>query len=85
MLSQKNWFVACCSLLLLGATLFLGVTTVVAQEKKVPEAKQILANYLKAIGGEAKLSEIQTLQTKAKMTIRGLGVGGTMTMSYGTG
>jgi len=85
MLSQKSWFVACCSLLFLGATLFLGVTTVVAQEKKVPEAKQILANYLKAIGGEAKLSEIQTLQTKAKMTIRGLGVGGTMTMSYGTG
>lgn len=79
MFSKSRWLVACCSLL------FFGVSTLVAQDKKVPEAKQILVGHIQAIGGQAKIDGIQVLHTKSKMSIRGLGVGGKLTILYGPG
>ena len=76
MLAKYRWFVAFCSCLLLGAP------PLVAQDKKLPEAKQILARHVKAIGGQAKIDAIQTQEIKAKMTLLGMGVGGNLRVLY---
>ena len=74
MFSKSKCLLACWSLM------FLGATNVLAQEKKIPNAKQILATYIKALGGEEKIATIQAVQYDAKMTIAGAGVGGTLSV-----
>ena len=61
-----------CSLLLLATT------PILAQDKKLPEAKQILAQHLKMIGGQENIAKIKSLETEGKLTIRGTGLGGTI-------
>ena len=68
-----------CSLLLLATT------PILAQDKKLPEAKQILAQHLKMIGGQENIAKIKSLETEGKLTIRGTGLGGTIKVTNGKG
>lgn len=66
--------------ILLGCWLviFLGVTPLLAQDSKLPQAKDILSRYFQAVGGEEKLSQLKSCQSDFKVTFRGAGVQGTM-------
>ena len=60
-----------CSLLLLVSS------PVLAQEDKLPEGKQVLADYFKAIGGEEKLAQLKSMQQEFQVDYPGSGISGT--------
>lgn len=54
-----------------------------AQENKLPEGKQVVADYLKAIGGEEKVAKIKSVQSEFKIDLPALGISGTGTSAIG--
>lgn len=68
-----NWF---CLLLLC-----LTAAPLAAQEDQLPEGKQVIANYLEAIGGKEKLAKVKTIVSKGTVNIPQAGMGGTVDMT----
>lgn len=65
------------STLLCGVALAVSCNTVFAQATAtLPDAKEVLANYVKAIGGAEALKSIKTRVIKGKMMIKEAGIGG---------
>lgn len=72
-------------LLLCGTLLCLVTTPASAQQDKLPEGKQVVAQYIQAIGGEEKIARIKSMQSENKLSFVGTGISGTMKMELAEG
>ncbi|MFO0455632.1 MAG: hypothetical protein ACK5Z0_06445 [Planctomycetota bacterium] len=77
MIAKVKSFALFCALLLLTATPML------AQENKLPEGKQVLADYFKAIGGEEKVAQLKSMQQDFQIDMPAVGISGSGTQLMG--
>jgi zinc protease len=77
MYSKVKCFALFCSLLLLFSN------PILAQENKLPEGKQVLADYIKAIGGEEKVAQLKSMQQDFQIDLPAIGISGSGTQLMG--
>jgi len=77
MFAKVKSFALCCALLLLTSTPML------AQENKLPEGKQVLADYFKVIGGEEKVAQLKSMQQDFQIDMPAVGISGSGTQLMG--
>ncbi|MFN6208232.1 MAG: hypothetical protein ACK49R_17525, partial [Planctomycetota bacterium] len=61
-------------LVLFCSFLMLASNQAIAQQDKLPDAKQVLADYFKAIGGEEKVSQLKSMQMEFTIDFPGVGL-----------
>ncbi|MFM7562536.1 MAG: hypothetical protein ACKO81_05840 [Planctomycetota bacterium] len=76
MFAKVKSFALCCALLLLT------LTPMLAQEN-IPEGKQVLADYFKAIGGEEKVAQLKSMQQDFQIDMPAVGISGSGTQLMG--
>lgn len=72
-------------LVLFCSFLMLASNQAIAQQDKLPDAKQVLADYFKAIGGEEKVSQLKSMQMEFTIDFPGVGLQGSGVSEVGGG
>lgn len=71
MLFKKTFVCLFCSILAFS------ISSSSAEDAKLPEGKEVLTRFFKAIGGEEKLAQLKSTKIDAKVNLLGAGVKGT--------
>ncbi len=53
-----------------------------AAQQKLPEGKDVLARYVKELGGKEKFKKVTSMTSKAKMVIEGQGISGDLVVHF---